>query len=71
MEWSPDGSGFYVIGESPRGVALLRVDLQGEAHVLYEDLTGNLYAARPSPDGHHLAFEMQISEANVWMIEKF
>ena len=71
VEWSPDGNGFYIVGESPRGTALLRVDLQGEAHVLYEEQTGDLFAVRPSPDGRHLAFGKMTHEANVWMIEKF
>jgi Tol biopolymer transport system component len=71
LEWSPDGSGFYIVAASPRGEALLRVDLQGEAHVLYEEQTGDLYAVRPSPDGRHLAFGKMTHEANVWMIEKF
>ena len=71
VEWSPDGSGFYIVGESPRRVALLRVDLQGEAHVLYEELTGNLFSVSPSPDGRYLAFGKMTHEANVWTIENF
>jgi Tol biopolymer transport system component len=71
VEWSPDGSGFYVVGDSPRGAALLRVDLQGEAHVLYEDQTGDFFSVKPSPDGRHLAFGKRTKESNAWMIEKF
>jgi Tol biopolymer transport system component len=71
VEWAPDGSGFYLAGASPRGVALLHVDLQGEAHVLYEDQVGALSSVKPSPDGRHLAFRKSTSESNVWMIEDF
>jgi WD40 repeat protein len=71
VEWSPDGNGFYIVAKSPRGEALLRVDLQGEAHVLYEEQTTHLFAVRPSPDGRHLAFGKMTHEANVWIIEKF
>jgi WD40 repeat protein len=71
IEWSPDGSGFYVVGESPRGVALLRVDLQGEAHVLHEDRTAEFISVNPSPDESHLAFGKHTPETNAWMIENF
>jgi dipeptidyl aminopeptidase/acylaminoacyl peptidase len=71
VEWSPDGSGFYVAGESPRALSLLRVDLNGEAHVLHEDPTGHLFSVRPSPDGRHLAFEKATRDSNVWVIEGF
>ena len=71
VEWSPDGSGFYLVGDSPRGVALVRVDLDGEAHVLHEDRTGDFSAVKPSPDGRHLAFGKTTPESNAWMIEKF
>ena len=71
VEWSPDGSGFYIVGESARGEALLRVDLQGEAYVLYEEKTGDLFSISPSPDGRHLAFGKMTHEANVWMIKEF
>lgn len=71
VEWSPDGSGFYLAGESPRALSLLRVDLNGEAHVLHEDPTGHLSSVRPSPDGRHLAFEKETQDTNVWVIEDF
>ena len=71
VEWSPDGSGFYLVGDSPRGVALVRVDLDGEAHVLHEDRTGDFWAVKPSPDGRHLAFGKTTPESNAWIIEKF
>jgi hypothetical protein len=52
-------------------VALLHVDLHGEAHVLHEDRTGFFSSVRPSPDGRHLAFGKATVESNAWMIEKF
>jgi Tol biopolymer transport system component len=71
VEWAPDGNGFYLAGESPRALSLLRVDLNGEAHVLHEDRTGNFSSVRPSPDGRHLAFEKATQDTNVWVIEDF
>ena len=71
QEWSPDESGFYISAQSARGAALLHVDLQGEAHVLYEDQEGLLSSVQSSPDGRHLAFRKATRESNVWMIENF
>lgn len=71
VAWSPDGNGFYVTGESERGILLLYVDMQGEAEVLYEIGNGNLFAPRPSPDGRYLAFGQETADSNAWLIEKF
>jgi hypothetical protein len=71
VTWSPDSKSFYLAGESPRGAALLHVDMQGNADVLLEDDTGYLFKSLPSPDGRHLAFNMLTSEANVWIVENF
>ena len=71
QEWSSDGSGFYISAQSARRETLLHVDLQGEAHVLYEDQAGRLSSVQSSPDGRHLAFRKATRESNVWMIEDF
>ena len=54
-----------------QAVVLLRVDLQGEAHVLQRDRTGFFFSVKPSPDGRHLAFGKITVEANAWMIKEF
>ncbi len=71
VEWSPDGSALYLVGDTPRDVVLLRVDLQGQAHVLHRDRTGFFFSVTPSPDGRHLAFGKITVESNAWMIEEF
>ena len=71
VAWSSDGGGFYAVGDSPRGMALLRVDPGGEAWVLYEHKLGFFTSVEPSPQGRHLAFGMLTMESNVWMIEEF
>lgn len=71
VAWSPDGDGFYVSGNSPRGIGLLRVEMSGETVVLLEGRTGSMANPLPSPDGRHLAFGRFTDEANVWMIERF
>ncbi|HXV78107.1 MAG TPA: hypothetical protein VD788_17485, partial [Candidatus Polarisedimenticolaceae bacterium] len=67
--WSPDGQGFYVIGETGRRMILLHVDRKGAARVLEESQTARLFAVRPSPDGRHLALGKTILDANVWMVD--
>ncbi|MDX1389033.1 MAG: hypothetical protein R3344_07570, partial [Acidobacteriota bacterium] len=71
IEWSPDANGFYIVGETPRGVAIVRVDMQGEAHVLLEDETGYYSSVNPSPDGRYLAFGKSTQDVNGWMVEGF
>ena len=69
VAWAPDGNGFYLTGESPRFLLLLRVEMDGEAHVLREYESGVLSSPVPSPDGRHLAFGKLTVDSNVWMVE--
>jgi serine/threonine protein kinase len=69
IHWAPDGKGFFVSGTADGGSALLHLDLQGNAHVLWKQKGStapwNLPLAHykgpsapwavPSPDGRHLA----------------
>lgn len=71
VAWRPDGDGFYVISDFPRGMAMLHVDLRGKPQVLFEDPTGFLLLAIPSPDGRYLAFGKVTVSSNAWMIEQF
>jgi len=70
-DWAPDGKGFYVSGSSPRGVALLYIDLKGGASVVWEQKGGVRTCGVPSPNGRHLAMDVWTMESNVWMIENF
>ncbi len=86
VNWAADGNGFFVSSATKVGSALLRVDLQGNAHVLWEQ-KGNIapwngpYAqwlggpsapwAVSSPDGRHLAIYSWTLSANMWMMENF
>jgi len=69
LRWSPDGNGFFVIGESSRSVSLLRVALEGETTVLYEEPTSDLFSATPSLDGRHLAWGQDTWDSNIWRIQ--
>ena len=74
VDWSADGSGLFVnagfatIGSYP---ALLRVDLDGTAHVLGE--APNEWHVYPvaSPDGRSLAFGRMPFHGNAWLITGF
>ncbi len=86
VNWTADGKGFLVSSAANGGSVLLQVDLQGNAHVLWEQkgsiapwnvpLTHRLGGpsapwAVPSPDGRHLAIYNWSLNANMWMIENF
>ena len=69
----------FVFGVTPEGSALLRVDMQGNARVLWQR-KGSMgmepwFAlspwAVPSPDGRHLAIYDSKLSANMWMMENF
>jgi hypothetical protein len=50
----------------------LHVDLQGNAHALWENTGGSAETlAHPSPDGRHLALDGWTTSGNVWMMEDF
>jgi serine/threonine protein kinase len=70
--WSADGKGWFVSGQSAGSEALLHVDQDGHAKVLWQQPIsyGGLWAI-PSPDGRYLAFPASTSTGNAWMIENF
>jgi Tol biopolymer transport system component len=72
LTWSPDGKGLYCGSKSPQGETLLRVDLEGNAKVLWQHkgVTGQLFGI-PSPDGRYLAIQASVLGGNVWLLEGF
>jgi|HubBroStandDraft_6_1064221.scaffolds.fasta_scaffold20265_4 DNA-binding winged helix-turn-helix (wHTH) protein/Tol biopolymer transport system component len=79
INWAAEGTGLFVSSTTKVGASVLRVDLDGKAHVLWEQKgnIGPLVAptsapwALPSPDGRHLAiYEWSIS-SNMWLLENF
>jgi serine/threonine protein kinase/Tol biopolymer transport system component len=72
LEWTADGKGFYCGTVTYQGQAVLYVDLQGNARVLWQDKgTGGDVWGIPSPDGRYLAIRGQAINSNVWMLEGF
>jgi serine/threonine protein kinase len=70
--WAADGKGLFVTAGIRNGMELLHVDLQGNAHALWENTgaTGETLGF-PSPDGRHLAFNGWTTNGNMWMLENY
>jgi serine/threonine protein kinase/Tol biopolymer transport system component len=83
--WAADGKRLLVFSLTPDGSALLRVDLTGDAYVLWRERGNapnepaflnwiggpNASWAVSSPDGRHLAINDRKLNANMWMMENF
>ena len=70
--WAADGKGLFVTVGIQNGRKILHVDLQGNAHALWEDTGGSAETlAYPSPDRRHLAFDGWTTSGNMWMMENF
>jgi DNA-binding winged helix-turn-helix (wHTH) protein/Tol biopolymer transport system component len=66
-----DGKGWFTASKNEAGVALLHVDLRGEAVPIWR-LSGGLEVhALLSPDGRHLAIGATSWDNNVWLMENF
>jgi DNA-binding winged helix-turn-helix (wHTH) protein/Tol biopolymer transport system component len=85
LNWSADGHSIFASSQTRNGSVLLRLDLKGNARVLWEQ-RGSIAPwnrpfgepdkisapwAVPSPDGRHLAIYDWKLNANMWMIENF
>jgi eukaryotic-like serine/threonine-protein kinase len=70
IEWA-DAKALYVSHSLPGGAALLRVDMQGNAHVLWQQHGGSGTYGRSSPDERHLAFMGWNFDGNLWLMENF
>jgi hypothetical protein len=71
LDWTADGKGLFVSSSIPGGMALLHVDLQGNAHLLWEQQGGVDTWGVPSPDGHHIAMPANTQNSNIWMFQNF
>ena len=71
LNWAADGKGLFTSGLVERGSVLLYVDLQGNAHPLWEQRGSSATWAIPSPDGRHLALSGWTTNTNFWMLENF
>jgi len=72
LSWAADGKGLFVVSGNRQERALLHVDLQGNAHFLWENPGAYGEAtAVASPDGRHLAMEGWTLDSNMWTMENF
>jgi Tol biopolymer transport system component len=72
--WAADEKGFFVTSADIQNRReILYVDLQGNAHALWENSGGSPgeIEAHPSPDGRYLAFNGWATNSNMWVVENF
>lgn len=71
ITWAPDGKGWYAVSSTGEGWTLLYINRQGKPGVLMTSSTKWAPDVYSSPDGRHLAFSMQSTSSNVWMMQGF
>jgi DNA-binding winged helix-turn-helix (wHTH) protein/Tol biopolymer transport system component len=71
LAWSPDGKAMYCGTVSRLGATLLRVDLDGNAQVLWQQRGADYIYGEPSRDGRYLTIMADVMESNLWMMENF
>ena len=75
LVWTADGKGLLVsYAPNPPGGALLRVDFDGNAQVIWEKKgtdTDIWPGATPSPNGRYLAMQGFPWASNLWVLENF
>jgi eukaryotic-like serine/threonine-protein kinase len=72
FNWAADGKSLFVTVGIRNGKELLHVDVQGNAHPLWENSGSSAETeAYPSPDGRHLAFHGWTTSGNIWTLENF
>lgn len=70
--WAADGKSLFVTADTRAGTAVLYVDLQGNAHILWENPgTSWETTVHPSPDGSRLGFNRWFTTGNMWIMENF
>jgi hypothetical protein len=67
VNWAADGKGLFLSSPTRTGLALLHVDLRGDARLLWEQKGVLQAAGLPSPDGRHLAIYGWRVSANMLM----
>jgi eukaryotic-like serine/threonine-protein kinase len=71
INWTADGKALFVSRPTRQGFELLRLDLNGDIHVLWEETGGLGTSALPSPDGKHLAIRGWSVTSNFWTMTNF
>ena len=71
MFWAADSNSLFASSSKDQVPVVLRVDLQGNAQVLWEVQGGAGTYVVPSPDGRHLAMQKITIDANMWLMDNF
>jgi hypothetical protein len=73
VAWAADGHSVFTFGARALSTFIIRVDLNGNAHVLMDTGKGNggLFSPHASPDGRHLTFGKVTYESNAWLLQNF
>ena len=71
LDWSQDGTYFFVSSQSPTSTTLLRVDMDGNATPLWDEPGAWQTYAIASPNGRELAIAGMTSDSNAWMLESY
>jgi serine/threonine protein kinase len=69
--WAADNRSLFVVSAVRDRRALLRVDLRGNAKVLWQGSGSAETLGIPSRDGRHLAIQNWTADSNIWMMENF
>ncbi len=69
IDWAADSKAIWAATAGDKDNSLLRIDLQGNAHVVWRPKNVGVSWAIPSRDGKLLALQVHSSSANVWMLE--
>jgi Tol biopolymer transport system component/DNA-binding winged helix-turn-helix (wHTH) protein len=69
IDWAADSKSLWAPTPGEKDNALLRIDLQGNARVVWRPKNLGVSWAIPSRDGKMLALHVHSSSANVWMLE--
>lgn len=67
LAWTADGTALYAGSYSSRGTSLLRIDLKGDAKLIYQT-PWVVPIVRPSPDGRRIALGVFGWRGNLWRI---
>lgn len=70
LDWAADGKSLWAASAGESENALLNIDLQGRARVVWRPRKMSVYWAIPSRDGRYLALHVASSSANAWMLER-
>jgi len=69
IDWAADSQSLWATSAGETENVLLRIDLQGNARVVWDPKNVSVGWAIPSRDGKLLALHVRSSSANAWMLE--